>query len=84
VGLTLTPTVCGASITMPAMLLRPIPLHQKAKFDHRHQIAPIGRYLLERGPLQLNDYQPCFPYRLMEFDSTRPDPLHAAPVQQGA
>jgi phospholipase C len=65
-------------------LLRPIPLHQKAKFDHRHQIAPIGRYLLEWGPLQLEDYQPCFPYRLMEFDPTSPDPLHATPVQQGA
>lgn len=65
-------------------LLRPVPLDQKAQFDRNHQIAPIGRYLLEWGPLQLKDYQPCFPYRLMEFDPTSPDPLHAKAVQQGA
>ena len=69
-------------------LLVQIPLDEKARFDRNHQLAPIGRYLLEWGPLQLKEYQPCFPYRLMEFNPTSADPLnppvHAKLVQQGA
>ena len=47
-----------------ADLLTPVPLDDTAAFDKTHQIASIGRYLLEWGPIQLKDYQPCFPYRL--------------------
>ena len=65
-------------------LLKPVPLDEKAELDRTHQIAPTGRYLLEWGPLQLKDYQPCFPYRLIEFDPTSRDPLRAKPVQRGA
>ena len=65
-------------------LLRSIPLDEKAELDKTHQIAPIGRYLLEWGPIQLVDYQPCFPYRLFEFDPraetrSRPGPSRKAP-----
>ena len=54
------------------------------RFDHTHQIAPIGKYLLEWGPLALKDYSPCFPYRLFEFDPNADDPLAAGPVAVGA
>jgi phospholipase C len=67
-----------------ADLLTPVPLDDTAAFDKTHQIASIGRYLLEWGPIQLKDYQPCFPYRLIEFHPTSPDPLHAKPLQKGA
>ncbi len=64
-------------------LLRPIPLGSKAQFDRDHTIAPIGRYLLEWGPMTLKDYQPCFPYRLFEFDPTLENPLMAPALQKG-
>lgn len=64
-------------------LLLPVPLGPDAQFDHTHQIAPIGKYLLEWGPITLKDYQPCFPYRLLEFDATSPDPLKAVAHQKG-
>ena len=64
-------------------LLRPLPLDPKASFDPSHQIAPMGRYLLEWGGITLKDYQPCFPYRLFEWDPTSSDPLNAPAVQKG-
>ena len=64
-------------------LLRPVPLDPAARFDPAHQVIPIGRYLLEWGPLTLQDYDPCFPYRLFEFDPTAKDPLAATAVQRG-
>ncbi len=64
-------------------LLQPVPLDQEAKFDRTHQLMSIGRYLLEWGPLTLQDYEPCFPYRLFEFDPNSRNPLAAHPVQRG-
>lgn len=64
-------------------LLAPMPLDAEAAFDPTHQMVPIGRYLLEWGPLMLQDYQPCYPYRLFEFDPHSADPLAAKAVQQG-
>lgn len=64
-------------------LLERMPLGPQAAFDPTHSLVPIGRYLLEWGPLMLQAYQPCFPYRLFEFDPLSPDPLAAAPVQRG-
>lgn len=64
-------------------LLRPVPLAANARFDRTHQIAAIGCYLLEWGPLTLRDYEPCFPYRLFAFDPTSRDPLAARAVQRG-
>ena len=62
-------------------LLRPVPLDPKASFDPTHQIIPIGRYLLEWGTLTLPAYEPCFPYRLFEFDPTAKDPLAGEAVR---
>jgi phospholipase C len=64
-------------------LLRPVPLSPDAKFDRTHQIVSIGRYLLEWGPLTLQAYEPCFPYRLFEFDPTSKDPLAQTAVRRG-
>jgi len=65
-------------------LLQRIDLSPDAKFDHEHQIIPIGgRYLLEWGPVGYEEYQPSFPYRLFEFDPASPDPLGADAVQKG-
>ena len=61
-------------------LLRPLPLGPDAKFDRTHHIAPIGRYILEWGPMTLRDYTPVFPYRLFEFDPTAPNPLMPNPL----
>jgi phospholipase C len=48
---------------------------QIGKFDQSHQLIPIGNYILEWGPLMLQDYSPCFPYRLFRFDPNIDDPL---------
>ena len=64
-------------------LLWPVLLRPEARFDASHQVVSIGRYLLEWGPLMLEDYQPCFPYRLLEFNPASDDPLAAKPVQKG-
>ncbi len=64
-------------------LLQPLPLGADARFDRTHQIAPIGRYLLEWGPITLTDYQPCFPYRLFELDPRQSNPLMAPALQKG-
>ena len=64
-------------------LLRRIPLGPKARFDHTHKIAPIGRYLLEWGGMTLKDYQPCFPFRLFAFDPTLDNPLMGPALQKG-
>ncbi len=49
--------------------------HRGAKFDRKHQLIPIGNYILEWGPITLQDYNPCFPYRLFKFDASINDPL---------
>ena len=64
-------------------LLQPIPLNPDARFDRTHQIVSIGRYLLEWGPLTLEAYEPCFPYRLFELEPTSKDPLAAKALQRG-
>lgn len=64
-------------------LLRSCPLGPQAQFDCTHKIAPMGRYLLEWGGATLKDYQPCFPYRLFEFDPQSPNPLMGAALQKG-
>ncbi|MDT8990721.1 alkaline phosphatase family protein [Curvibacter sp. APW13] len=64
-------------------LLQAVPLGDQARFDRSHQIAPIGRYLLEWGPMVLKDYQPVFPYRLFAFDPANPNPLMAPALQKG-
>ena len=46
------------------------------KFDHTHQLIPIGNYILEWGPLVLQDYVGgLFPYRLFRFKANLKDPL---------
>ena len=64
-------------------LLQRVELRPDASFDRTHRVVSIGRYLLEWGPLTLQAYQPCFPYRLLEFDPKSKDPLAAGAVQQG-
>lgn len=64
-------------------LLRRMPLGAKALFDRTHKIAPVGRYLLEWGAMTLKDYQPCFPYRLFEFDPASANPLMGPALQKG-
>jgi phospholipase C len=64
-------------------LLQAVPLAPEAHFDCTHQIAPIGRYLLEWGPITLKEYQPCFPYRLLELDPQNSDPLNVIAHQKG-
>jgi phospholipase C len=65
-------------------LLLEVPLSPKrAGLDKTHQLLSIGRYLLEWGPITLKEYAPCFPYRLLEFDPTSPDPLGGNAVQKG-
>ncbi len=48
-----------------------------AKFDRNRQLISIGNYLLEWGPLTLQDYTASgiFPYRLLRFDPSSEDPL---------
>ncbi|SDZ96251.1 alkaline phosphatase family protein [Variovorax sp. YR216] len=64
-------------------ILTPMPLSSGAAFDPTHSLVPIGRYLLEWGPLMLQPYQPCFPYRLFEFDPQSDDPLNSTALQHG-
>nr|WP_315491381.1 alkaline phosphatase family protein [uncultured Rhodoferax sp.] len=64
-------------------LLRRVSHGDTAKFDRTHKLAPIGRYVLEWGPMMLKDYQPCFPFRLFEFDPTSSNPLMAPALQKG-
>lgn len=67
-----------------AALLTAIPsLSPTAKFDPTHQLACIGDYLIEWGPLSIESYYPCYPYRLFKFDPTNPDPLAGEAVQKG-
>ncbi len=66
-----------------AELLRSVPLDPNAKFDRTHQMAQIGRYLIEWGPIAFPDYQPSFPYRLFEFDPSSKDPLNGGALQRG-
>jgi phospholipase C len=49
----------------------------ETKLDRKHQLISIGNYILEWGPIILQDYTPngVFPYRLLEFDPNDPDPL---------
>ncbi|MDH5332946.1 MAG: hypothetical protein OEW65_03615, partial [Thermoleophilia bacterium] len=44
-------------------------------FDHTHQLAPVGNYVLDWGPVALPDSAPCYPYRLFSFDPLADDPL---------
>lgn len=53
-------------------------------FDHTHQIAAVGRYLLEWGPVAMENYDPSFPYRLFDFDPYADDPLAGDAVFKGA
>jgi phospholipase C len=46
-----------------------------ARFNRGHQLISIGNYVLEWGPIILQNYSPCFPYRLFRFDPTIDDPL---------
>jgi phospholipase C len=64
-------------------LLKSIPLAAGVKIDRTHQIVPIGRYLFEWGPVTLQEYEPCFPYRLFEFDPASQDPLAGKVVRRG-
>ena len=63
--------------------LSPVALNPQARFNPAHQIAQIGSYLLEWGPMMLEAYQPSFPYRLFKFDPTSADPLAGRAVQKG-
>lgn len=52
-------------------------------FDHTHTVIPVGSYLLEWGPIALEQYAACFPYRLFDFDPYAEDPLAGATEQVG-
>jgi phospholipase C len=56
-------------------LLTLLPGQAQSKLDRTHQLVPIGNFILEWGPLNLQDYSPCFPYRLFKFDANIDDPL---------
>lgn len=64
-------------------LVSPLKLDPNATFDSAHQLVCIGDYLLEWGPLSLDDYLPCYPYRLFQFDPESPNPLAGEAVQKG-
>jgi phospholipase C len=65
-------------------LLTKMRVNADATLDRTHQIAAVGKYLLEWGPLQLAEYSPCFPYRLFEFDPASTDLFSGQPVLSGA
>ncbi len=48
-----------------------------AKFDRKHQLISIGDYILEWGPIALQNYSPGFPYRLFKFYADAKNPLDA-------
>jgi phospholipase C len=69
-----------------AEMVSPQPSCGDSCFDRNHQVLSIGRYLLEWGPLDKSTAEPSFPYRLLEFDPTRANPLEAsaASIQDGS
>lgn len=69
-----------------AEMVSPEPSCGDACFDRNHQVLSIGSYLLEWGPLDKSTKEPSFPYRLLEFDPTRANPLaaSAASIQDGS
>ena len=62
--------------------LHPVPGHDGAKFNYKHQLIAVGNYILEWGPITLQDYGACFPYRLFRFDPGLPDPLSISAVNR--
>ncbi len=58
-------------------LLHRVTGNAEAKLDCKHQLISIGNYILEWGPIMLQDYTSggVFPYRLLEFDPNKQDPL---------
>jgi hypothetical protein len=50
--------------------------------DRKHQLIPIGNYILEWGPIKRqNEMDPgVFPFRLLKFDASRPDLLRGEAV----
>jgi phospholipase C len=64
-------------------LLKLMPGHEGAKFDRNHQLIAIGDYVLEWGPLTLQDYKPSFPFRLFRFDPSIKNPLGVRAVNPG-
>jgi len=64
-------------------LLKIMPGHEGAKFDRNHQLIRIGDYVLEWGPLTLQDYKPSFPFRLFRFDPSIKNPLGVSAVSTG-
>jgi len=72
-----------------APLLQRVPGCAGAKFDSKHQLIPIGSYILEWGPaehLQAGAGEGDgngFPYRLFKFSGSSADPLGAPAVTEG-
>jgi phospholipase C len=54
--------------------------------DRKHQLIPIGNYILEWGPImrQVETDPGVFPFHLLKFDASRPDPLGGMPVIEGS
>ena len=48
-----------------------------ATFDRKHQLISIGDYILEWGPIALQNDSPGFPYRLFKFHADAQNPLDA-------
>jgi phospholipase C len=64
--------------------LTEVPLDPSSTLDSACQIAQVGKYLLEWGPLvTAPGADPSYPYRLLDFDPSRPAPISAARVQEG-
>jgi phospholipase C len=64
-------------------LLQRQPVTAGATLARDHQLVQVGRYLLEWGPLAMKDYAPVYPYRLIELDADRQDPLASPVLQKG-
>jgi phospholipase C len=66
-----------------------MPGQEGAQFDPTHQLISIGNYILEWGPLTLENYiskgaaKGVFLYRLLKFDPSDRDPLGFAVVKTG-
>ena len=60
-----------------------IPLAKNLSFDRTYQIAQVGGFLLQWGPLCEHNGKPSYHFNLLNFDPTDADPLNAEPLQTG-
>lgn len=76
----------GYGVLIPPVrkLLTAVPLDPSNILDSACQVAPVGNYLLQWGPLvTAHGADPSHPYRLLSFDPSSPTPIGATPVIGG-